>query len=314
MKRVRPTTFGWKAAAFYGCLLLAFYSAPYANLLYLLLVFLSVLGAVALCSAYATFRGFEDGKVSCDPMPAECGGALQMAGSEKLTVPGLHVEVILDGGKRFLIPARQSGGACEPLLIPALPRGLYPIKEANLVSEWPLGVFAARRALAAPQALVVYPQPESSASRPSTRGGRGEDLVDGLGDQEFLTSSLREYHEGDEVRRIHWKATARRHMPVVKEFEDRAAVGSECVLDLRQRPEDLEHALSSLTKLALGLRETKGSLLLHTQHGSVQYGAQGAPWSDLLVFLAGVSALPEGAGPVARVGRGVRHIRGGSPR
>jgi hypothetical protein len=56
------------------------------------------------------------------------------------------------------------------------------------------------------------------------------------------------------------------------------------------------------------MRDLKGSLLLHTQHGSIQYGAQGAAWDDLLTFLAGVSALPKNASPPPVVSPTVQRV------
>jgi hypothetical protein len=100
---------------------------------------------------------------------------------------------------------------------------------------------------------------------------------------------------------------------VVKEYEGRGTVGHEVVLDMRLPTDEFEAALSLVTALALEIRDAKGSLLLHAQGVSLQYGAHGAPWHDLLRFLAAAQPLSAGAPPppaaspsIVRIGGGVR--------
>jgi uncharacterized protein (DUF58 family) len=182
---------------------------------------------------------------------------------------------------------------------PPLRRGLYPVARARLVTTWPLGLFLARRPLPAPAELVVFPAP---ASRPEAHGGGGplgelcgfRTVQGGL----LQPSALREYRPGDPVRRIHWKASARRGELVLQEWEGGTGNGYEVVLDRRTDEETFEAGLSLLSALALAAREEKEPVTLHTQGLSATFGPKARPWPDLFRFLAGASTLgPEAAPP-----------------
>jgi uncharacterized protein (DUF58 family) len=107
-------------------------------------------------------------------------------------------------------------------------------------------------------------------------------------------SGLREFRDGDELRAVHWRATARRGALVVKEWEGDAARGLEVVLDRRCAAAELEDALSLISALALVARDDKESLTVHTQGTSSTHGGDHAPWDALFRLLATVQAVPDG--------------------
>ena len=119
-----------------------------------------------------------------------------------------------------LAPRLWGQALAEEMTFPA--RGSYAIPEAEAHATDPLGIFSAARRFDGPGDILVYPAAE--------RLPRSD--WHGLGD--FHTSELRatpvptetgeyygirSYQWGDDLRRIHWKATAHTGTLAVKEFE-----------------------------------------------------------------------------------------------
>jgi len=290
-----PTALGWKALAFYAALTGAFFAAPYSNLYFLLLAFLTVLGGLSFIWSAGNVHGVTAEIEDLAPVPAGAGQRFHArirTGTKRRFQLGctLRVAGVGDVSARC---AMVEGDVLAEGGIPALERGIYPITRACVESSYPFGVLRGRTRVDAPAELVVFPAP---ADLPEARNGG--DLVAGLtgilggveGTQQ--PSSLREYHTGDELRSIHWRATARRGRPVVIEWEGEAGNGLEVALDRRTEPDALEGALSLISALALASKDNKERLTLHSQDISRTFGTGCAPWPDLLRFLAAATPLP----------------------
>ncbi len=136
----------------------------------------------------------------------------------------LHVEDL--PLERLTVPPSACGHlkAHESFLVPseALPthRGLLAFRGVQLATAFPFGLVWARKVFVQPATLVVWPargqlqrgligkgDAHSASITPSTRSG---------GADEFF--GLREYRPGDSARLIHWRRSAGRHMPVVREM------------------------------------------------------------------------------------------------
>ncbi|PKN62138.1 MAG: hypothetical protein CVU57_25655 [Deltaproteobacteria bacterium HGW-Deltaproteobacteria-15] len=120
-----------------------------------------------------------------------------------------------------IVPARSS----LHLRYSATPpeRGVFTFSDIHLRVEGPLGLAARSSISPAVQELKVFPRlapmhyPDlASYRRTSIHIGTRRSKWHGEG-REF--DSLREYVEGDDPRKIHWKATARLDRPVVQEFQ-----------------------------------------------------------------------------------------------
>lgn len=294
---MRPTALGWKGAAFFAALVGAFFAAPYSNLYFMLMVFLGCLGVLGTLWTAGNLRGVEASLGPLAPMPA--GGAqpfvVDWDGGGRAH---FDVRLELDLGKSSRGEARAEVVTDEQRTVgalPALPRGVYPLHRAFVYSTYPLGLARARRAVEAPTELVVYPRP---ADLPEARSG-GELVAHLSGDLGGVAgadqpSGLREFRDGDELRSVHWRASARRGTLVVKEWEGDAARGLEVVLDRRCEAGALEEALSLVCALALVARDEKEALTLHTQGASATYGGDHEPWNALFRLLAAADALPPG--------------------
>ncbi|MGH8597002.1 MAG: DUF58 domain-containing protein, partial [Gammaproteobacteria bacterium] len=131
-----------------------------------------------------------------------------------------------------------SGAVIQPVLLPRLASSarvtldctLMPLRRGTLAFSHvefarpdPFGLLFARRRQPAPQVISVvprqYPMPGIQLPR---LGGQRHDRphLSGFkaGGQEF--HALREFRAGDSVRHIHWRVSAKRGAPIVKQFVD----------------------------------------------------------------------------------------------
>lgn len=117
------------------------------------------------------------------------------------------------------------------------PRGLYTVGPSRLRSADPLGLAARQVPAGRRDALIVYPAVEPldglpsapgrtmtvSASRPDHGQRGGEDFY-----------TLREYHRGDDLRRVHWPSSAHRDRLMIRQLETPWQARAVVFLDLRQ--------------------------------------------------------------------------------
>lgn len=103
-----------------------------------------------------------------------------------------------------------------------LPRGRYTFEDVRAELSDPFALEQALVQLPAPGALLVYPKlvrlgPLFSESGDRSHDGRRLLLRRNTG---FELHSVREYEQGESLRRVHWPSTARRGQLMVKELED----------------------------------------------------------------------------------------------
>jgi uncharacterized protein (DUF58 family) len=115
----------------------------------------------------------------------------------------------------------------------SVPRGRYGVDEAEAVIEDPFGLERASVPLPVQGALLVLPRIVEldvlfSESGPRSHDGRRLLLRRPSG---FDVHSVREYEEGESLRKVHWKTTARRGRLMVKELQDEPRDEVAIVLD-----------------------------------------------------------------------------------
>ena len=103
-----------------------------------------------------------------------------------------------------------------------LPRGRYAFEDTTAVIEDPLGFDRIELPLPTPGALLVYPRLVElerlfSETGAAVRDGRRLLLRRPSG---FDLHSVREYQQGESLRMVHWRSTAKRAQLMVKELED----------------------------------------------------------------------------------------------
>ena len=100
--------------------------------------------------------------------------------------------------------------------------GVYLVGPLTLRVSDPLGLFTLGAASADMQPFLLFPRvhPVSGLERLGSRASHApSEPTAARAGQSAAYLGVRDYRPGDEVRRVHWPATARRRFPMVKEFE-----------------------------------------------------------------------------------------------
>jgi len=125
-------------------------------------------------------------------------------------------------GERETPLVRRHGRLRGRYTLRRVPRGRYPVEQAQIVIEDPFGLERVSVDLPTGAAILVYPRlvdldrlfSESGARTPE---GRRLLMRRPSG---FDLHSVREYEQGESLRRVHWPSTAKRGQLMVKELED----------------------------------------------------------------------------------------------
>lgn len=121
------------------------------------------------------------------------------------------------------------GGSTRPLTltVPTRRRGWLELPDFRLETRYPMGLFRAWCWFFPRARCLVYPAPAKSPP-PLPRSGRGEQGQAEKGDGEQV-HGLRNYREGDPLRRVAWRTSARHDELYTREMETPRDLS--CVLD-----------------------------------------------------------------------------------
>lgn len=113
-------------------------------------------------------------------------------------------------------------------------RGAYVLRGFRVESDWPFGILRSRQTLAQERPLLVYPKFTrlSQLRLPTGRTYQpgGVALASTLGETtEYIGN--REYRDGDNIRDIDWRATARMCRPIVREYREEYFMRVAVILD-----------------------------------------------------------------------------------
>jgi uncharacterized protein (DUF58 family) len=185
-----------------------------------------------------------------------------------------------------------------------LPRGRYVFEESAAVVQDPLGLDRLEVDLLAPGAVLVYPRLVElerlfSESGAAAHDGRRLLLRRPAG---FDLHSVREYEQGESLRRVHWRSTAKRGQLMVKELEDSPRDEVAVVLDVDPgavvgESFDVQVRAAGSILLAHARRGRKAILVVNSPRREQQrvQSAEG-DWRSALDLLASVE--PEDGPPL----------------
>jgi|GEM_PF-4095125 len=118
--------------------------------------------------------------------------------------------------------------------IEANKRGRFKIGPIELITQDPLGMFKLRKRIGDYVEVTVYPKPikvsVKTATRRSFTSEEAEKSTRRAARGDF--AGVRDYHTGDEYKRIHWKTTARTGSPKVIEYESAGINSAVVALDV----------------------------------------------------------------------------------
>lgn len=125
-------------------------------------------------------------------------------------------------GERETRVRRRRGQLEGGYVLERVPRGRYVYERAEVVVEDPFGLERMTVAVAAGGAVVVHPRLVElealfSESGADAQGGHRLLLRRPSG---FDLHSVREHQDGESLRRVHWRSTAKRGVLMLKELED----------------------------------------------------------------------------------------------
>jgi uncharacterized protein (DUF58 family) len=182
------------------------------------------------------------------------------------------------------------------------PRGRYRLEAAELVVDDPLGLAESRLTLDRVDTLLVYPRVYALDGLFTDAGSAGGDAGRALLHRTagYDLHSIREFQQGESLRRVHWRSTAKRRRLMVKELTDTPRDESAVLLDC-DRSGDVgaagQSSFDAQVRVAASLlnrmveRGQRCSLVMHQQSlRRVRIHAGGGDWGTALAALAAVRA------------------------
>jgi uncharacterized protein (DUF58 family) len=205
-------------------------------------------------------------------------------------------------------PLRRRGHRLSVRYVLArLPRGRYAFEDVRVELADPFGLENVEVPLPAPGALLVYPRLVRLDRLFSETGAHSQDgrrllLRRHSG---FELHGVREYEQGESLRRVHWRSTARRGQLMVKELEDAprdeiavlldadasAVVGESFDVQVRAAGSILDSYVRRGRRVVL--------VVSSERRGIQQVHSAAADWRRALELLA--AAEPTGRSPLGRV-------------
>ncbi|MEO8289608.1 MAG: DUF58 domain-containing protein [Gaiellaceae bacterium] len=219
------------------------------------------------------------------------------------------VERIARIGERETVIANRHGRLRGGYVLEQVPRGRYPIESARVLLEDPFGLERVEVVLPAGESVLVYPRLVDLDGLFSDSGARALEgrrllLRRPTG---FDLHSVRDYEQGESLRRVHWPTTAKRGHLMVKELEDAPRDETAVLLDadaatvVGVAPDssfELQvQAAGSILK-SHAARGRRASLIVNSASRPYQrVHSFDGDWLRALEVLAGVE--PDGPTPVA---------------
>jgi uncharacterized protein (DUF58 family) len=197
---------------------------------------------------------------------------------------------------RFLVPPLAAGATARAAYrIPTRRRGRYRVGPLSVGVTDPFGLARRSEPSAGEAELVVRPRvheivaPVAVGSRISAEheATASRAVVSDLGD-EFVT--LRDYAVGDDLRRVHWRSTARTGELMIRQNEARWRSRAAVVLDVMPGAHDAESfevAVEAAASVTARLVRLRRRVEIVTSAGEV-LGTGGDPRHDVVDTLATV--------------------------
>jgi uncharacterized protein (DUF58 family) len=142
-----------------------------------------------------------------------------------------------------LVEGRPIGKRCYFLKLPAgrtqrtayrhqvVRRGLLRLTGVRLSTKFPFGLFRKSRVLDLGEELVIFPELRRTVPPLLARDDRGGEQARPERGRGGDFHGLRSYREGDDLRDIHWRTSARRGRPMVREYDQESARRMTLLLD-----------------------------------------------------------------------------------
>lgn len=190
--------------------------------------------------------------------PVSVGLTLRATGlGRRLFVQVLDAVPGLQRAEVFVPAVDPRRGTHASYLTTAVRRGIHRADTATVHSTGLTGMFEARRQVAVPGEITVYPRYWKISRFPLaawTPAFQTSGLARRRGGLEFY--GLRDYRSGDSVRHVHWRSSARRGSLMVREFEQEIPGSITLLIDTRpevQEGGEVENTFEDLVRAAASI-------------------------------------------------------------
>jgi uncharacterized protein (DUF58 family) len=222
----------------------------------------------------------------------------------------LLVERIGRLGERTTVLERRGGKLGGRYFLDDLPRGRYAFTDVRALLDDPFGLERVELRLPNEGTLLVYPRLVELdgvfSQGIEAHQGRRLAMWRPAG---FDLHSVREYQEGESLRKVHWPTTARRGELMVKDFDDAARDEVAVILDADAAPvvgtapsssfEAQVRAAGSILRAHVHAGRRSVLLINDARRGTQEVHTHGAEWRQALELLASVE--PDGPEPLANL-------------
>ena len=179
------------------------------------------------------------------------------------------------------------------------PRGIYVVGPASITVQDALRMASASFAAEEGDRLIVYPSIEDLEGFPVVRGldptvhaARPE--FSHQGGEDFFT--LREYQQGDDLRRVHWPSTAKRDKLMIRQLETPWQARALVMFDPRDTSFETAAAFERGVRGAASVTRHLMKLGFSADlwaGGSPVLGSDASPYTAAMEVLAGVAPTPD---------------------
>jgi uncharacterized protein (DUF58 family) len=170
--------------------------------------------------------------------PCQVQLEVRNVGRSRTAVLGLRDDVGRFGeASLHLAPLPKGASRDATYSFPTHRRGLHPVGPLTVEVEDPFGLVRSAQRLSDTRTVIVLPRTWTLAPLPRAAGDEPEHGTRVLTststvDEEF--AAMRPYTVGDDIRRIHWRTTARVGEPVVRQYDQPWQRRTTVLLDVRR--------------------------------------------------------------------------------
>ena len=135
-------------------------------------------------------------------------------------------------------------------------RGRWPIGPALVHTSDPFGFLATDTAVGGSERIAVWPATVDLSDAAGALMGHADRIVLGARTPSPDDASLRDYRDGDDLRRVHWKSTARRGTMLVRSDERAGRRPATVIMDLPRDDQAIEWTISAAASIAVSVLES----------------------------------------------------------
>jgi uncharacterized protein (DUF58 family) len=227
------------------------------------------LAAVALAVAWVHVHpvGLRGARQVRERLHVGVDGRVDLAVEATHRSPTTAVTESFDGGRRsarfLLAPLHPGEVARAAYRIPTERRGRFELGPLHASVSDPLGLAERRGRILRSEDVIIYPRVHEILALPDPGGDdvdRDQPRALGRLDPAGEFHTLRDYAPGDDLRRVHWRSTARRDRLMVRQHEARRRTPVLVVLDVRPGAHDrasFERAVEACASVANALERSQ---------------------------------------------------------